>query len=258
VLGEFAVTADDIPLPLCSSGQRLVAFLAVHGRGQCVTRSSVAAALWADTPPQRAAARLRSVLWRLSRAVGHPMVRASGAGLALDPGVAVDLYQAEDEARSVTIAESHTERTAGYPVLATFRSDLLPTWPEDWLVLEREAFRQVRLHALEATSASLLRAGQFPAALDAALAAVQCEPLRESAHRSVIAVHLAEGNQAEALRQYQSFRRLLSAELGLPPSQAIRGLVAPLLGRPLDGPAGHGLPSQTRSGARTHDRSSRA
>uniref|UniRef100_UPI003873C577 BTAD domain-containing putative transcriptional regulator n=1 Tax=Actinoallomurus spadix TaxID=79912 RepID=UPI003873C577 len=57
---------------------------------------------------------------------------------------------------------------------------------------------------------------------------------RESAHRAVALVHLDEGNPAEALRQYEVYRRLLHAELGLPPSQRFRGLIAPLLGRPLD------------------------
>jgi DNA-binding SARP family transcriptional activator len=65
---------------------------------------------------------------------------------------------------------------------------------------------------------------------------VQAEPLRESAHRSVIAVHLAEGNHAEALRQYDGYRRLLASELGLRPSPVIRTMVGPLLGRPVDLP----------------------
>jgi DNA-binding SARP family transcriptional activator len=47
-------------------------------------------------------------------------------------------------------------------------------------------------------------------------------------------VHLAEGNAAEALRQYQTYRSLLADELGLGPSPALRRLVAPLLGRPVD------------------------
>ncbi|HYO40432.1 MAG TPA: bacterial transcriptional activator domain-containing protein [Nocardioidaceae bacterium] len=51
-----------------------------------------------------------------------------------------------------------------------------------------------------------------------------------------MAVHLAEGNPAEALRQFHVYRRLLAHELGLPPSAAIRELVRPLLGRPLENP----------------------
>jgi hypothetical protein len=47
-------------------------------------------------------------------------------------------------------------------------------------------------------------------------------------------VHIEEGNFAEALRQYDVFRRLLRTEPGLPASPHFRRLVAPLLGRPLD------------------------
>jgi DNA-binding SARP family transcriptional activator len=53
-------------------------------------------------------------------------------------------------------------------------------------------------------------------------------------------VHLAEGNHAEALRQYDGYRRLLATELGLPPSAEIRRMVAPLLGRPIDQLTGSG------------------
>lgn len=100
--------------------------------------------------------------------------------------------------------------------------------------MAQESHRQQRLHALERLSTLLRRAGRFPAALQAALAAVACEPLRESAHRRVVEVHLAEGNASEALRHYDAYRRLLAHDLGLAPSPAIRNLVGPLLGRPVD------------------------
>jgi DNA-binding SARP family transcriptional activator len=66
------------------------------------------------------------------------------------------------------------------------------------------------------------------------MAAVAADPLRESAHRRLALVHMDEGNFAEALRQYDVYRRLLRTELGLPPSPRFRRLVAPLLERPLD------------------------
>jgi DNA-binding SARP family transcriptional activator len=57
------------------------------------------------------------------------------------------------------------------------------------------------------------------------LAAVAAEPLRESAHRLLIQGHLAEGNLAEAVRQYDFYRTLLSRELGIEPSPTIKRLV---------------------------------
>jgi DNA-binding SARP family transcriptional activator len=77
-------------------------------------------------------------------------------------------------------------------------------------------------------------AGHLDAALAAGLAAVACDPLRESAHRRLAMIHMSEGNLAEVLRQYHVYRELVRSELGLPPSSQFRRLVAPLLGRPAD------------------------
>jgi DNA-binding SARP family transcriptional activator len=102
--------------------------------------------------------------------------------------------------------------------------DLLVGWYDDWVLLERERLRQLRLHALEVLSGQLLAAGNGPAAVEAALAAVAVEPLRESAHRAVIRAHLAEGNRAEALRQRDQLRHLLRLELGVKPSRLVTDL----------------------------------
>ena len=74
--------------------------------------------------------------------------------------------------------------------------ELLPHWYDDWVVIERERFRQLRLHALDALCESLAAAGRYAAAVEAGRASVAAEPLRESAHRLLIQAHLAEGNRA--------------------------------------------------------------
>ena len=95
--------------------------------------------------------------------------------------------------------------------------DLLPGWDDDWLLLERERVRQIHLHALEALSTRLRVSGRFGRAIEAALAAVAAEPLRESAHNALMAAHLGEGNIAEAHRQYRRYERILWDELRLSP-----------------------------------------
>jgi hypothetical protein len=102
--------------------------------------------------------------------------------------------------------------------------DLLVGWYEDWVLLERERLRQLRLHALEMLSGKLLAAGDASAAVEAGLATVAVEPLRESAHRAVIHAYLAEGNRAEALRQLARLRHLLRGELGVEPSTLVTDL----------------------------------
>ena len=56
-------------------------------------------------------------------------------------------------------------------------TDLLPYWYDDWVLVERERFRQLRLRALEAMCQQLTALGRFDQALEAGLAAVAGEPL---------------------------------------------------------------------------------
>ena len=72
---------------------------------------------------------------------------------------------------------------------AVLSDDILPEWSEEWLLSTREWFRQVRLHALEALCGRLCREARFGEALEAGLAAIACEPLRESSHRAVVRAH---------------------------------------------------------------------
>ena len=103
--------------------------------------------------------------------------------------------------------------------------DLLPDWDDEWVLLERERFRQIRLHALERSCELLMASGRLTEAIDAGLAALAAEPLRESAHRVLIRAHLAEGNRFEALRQFERYRDLMRSELGLAPSVEIADLI---------------------------------
>ena len=92
--------------------------------------------------------------------------------------------------------------------------DLLPDWYDDWVAVERERFRQLRVHALERLCDRLVEAERFGEAIEAGLAAMKSEPLRESAHRALVRAHLAEGNRSEALAQYRRFKALLPTSSG--------------------------------------------
>lgn len=105
---------------------------------------------------------------------------------------------------------------------------LAADWYDDWLVVERERLRELRARALERVCERLTALRSFCSAIEAGLAAVHTEPLRESAHRCLIGVYLAEGNQAEALRAYRAYRDLLHHELALEPSARMEELIGGL------------------------------
>jgi DNA-binding SARP family transcriptional activator len=221
MLGGFELVSAGEHVVVPTSAQRLLAFLALRERP--VRRSCVAGMLWLDSPEERAAANLRSALWRL-HCVGGEVVRAWASHLSLDASVVVDLREAERTAHRA-LDRTNTDLDLDVSALSL---DLLPDWYDDWVLFERERFRQLRLRALDAFCGRLADAGRLDGALEIALGAVVDDPLRESSHRAVVRVHLAEGNIAEALRQYRLCRRLLGEELGIEPSERMEELVRDL------------------------------
>ena len=197
--------------------RRLLALLAL--RHAPVPRPVAAALLWPTATERRAGACLRSSLWRLVKP-STPLVVVTDDTLALGPDVSVDFRQAYAFASTPG---------ASAEALTLLTADLLPGWWQLWVQTERDWWRQARLRALEALSERFRSCGDHLHAHQAALAAVQADPLRESAHRTLVELHLADGNPAQAVRQYESYRRRLRTELGLEPSHHIRDLVRPLL-----------------------------
>lgn len=127
--------------------------------------------------------------------------------------------------RAGRLLDDDTELQPDHCDPAVLTGDLLPDWDEDWIIFERERLRQLRIHALESLCRKLSVAGHAGRAVDAGLAAVAAEPLRESAQRVLIAAHLHEGNVSEARRQYHHYRELVRDNLGIEPSEALRALV---------------------------------
>jgi DNA-binding SARP family transcriptional activator len=220
LLGAFSVSIDHSSVTLPSNAQRVLGFLAVSGLEQ--RRDTVATHLWPEASPDRAMSNLRTALWRVRRA--HPaIVRAKRDSVRLEDGVAVDYDLLTTMARQI-IADGSDESVIGLtPDLLEI--ELLPGWDEEWLLLDRERYRQLRIHALETLSGLLTAKGLFGEAIDVACAAIRVEPLHESAHAALIAAHMAEGNRTEAIRHFRNYSRLLADETGLAPSPRLEQLL---------------------------------
>jgi DNA-binding SARP family transcriptional activator len=221
LLGGFRLRIEEEVVPLPMNAQRLVSFLALHDQPQL--RSFVGGSLWGGSTEQHAGGSLRSALWRL-RAATYPLVSLTSDHIELAPTVAVDLREGEALAHRVLDPSEDLDDVAAVNEVM-LSTDLLPDWTEDWVLMKRESYHQLRLRALEALCRRLSAKGRFGQAVQAGVAAVSGEPLRESARLALIEAHLAERNVAAALREYESFRRLLHEELGLEPSDDMRALV---------------------------------
>ena len=146
--------------------------------------------------------------------------------LSLTSDIAIDVRDLTTMARRALESSEPDARLAAAIVSC---DDVLVDWSEDWVVVERERFRQLRLHTLERLCGELALQGDFGRAIELGLRAVSTEPLRESAQRQLIRVYLAEGNDVDALRQFHAHRGLDQCRLGSEPSDEMvafqRGLI---------------------------------
>jgi DNA-binding SARP family transcriptional activator len=223
LMGGFELCCSGEAVSLALGAQRVLAFLGLHDIPQM--RTYVGEALWPESGRHRASANLRSAMWRI-RQTDHHLLEASSSQLKLTSAVKVDVQQ--DRALARRLLDRSVECVSGDlgpSAMAALSLELLPDWFDEWLPVERERWNQLRLHALEALAERLLAARKYSQAVEAALAAISVEPLRESAHRLLMRVHAAEGNPSEALSQYQRYRRLLHRELHVVPTDQMESLI---------------------------------
>ncbi|MFC0505798.1 AfsR/SARP family transcriptional regulator [Micromonospora costi] len=218
LLGGFALLHDRTPVVVPRGLQRVIALI---GLRPGATRCQLAGLLWPDAPEERALSSLRTALWRLRQDPCCPLATNTDT-VRLDPAVWLDVDELVGTATRVR--EGACPRAAA-GALAAGRHDLLPGWYDDWVLLERERLRQLRLHMLEQVAGQHLAAGRHGEALEAALEAMAAEPLRETPHRLVVRIHLAEGNAFEAVHAFYVYRDLLRRELRLEPSPAMCALL---------------------------------
>ena len=216
LLDGFALTMGGRELVVPRAQQRLLALVALR---RDTNRNTAVGLLWPEGNETKALASLRTALWRLQQ-LPVPTVRVGGDAICLDPELCLDVRELVEMS---TLARQGSSDLP--PSLLLGPHELLPGWYDEWVLVERERLRQLYLHTVEGFAASCLRAGRHGDALEAALAAVRADPLRESPYRLAIEVHLAEGNVAEAVSTYQHYRGLLDRELGVAPSPVIRRLI---------------------------------
>jgi DNA-binding SARP family transcriptional activator len=202
-LGVFPMVRVTLP------ARRILAYLALQESP--VSRASASAQLWPDQPEAQGRANLRRGLWQLPRG----WVNASGDDLVLM--AESDLLAARRVAAraldggALTLAE-----------ITLLSSDILPGWHDEWVVSAQDAFRLLRVQALEAACRTMAASGHHALATQSGLAALAAEPMRESAAEALIEAHLAQRNRYEAAQCFHALAQRLHDELGVAPDPALR------------------------------------
>ncbi|MFL5805545.1 MAG: BTAD domain-containing putative transcriptional regulator [Roseiflexaceae bacterium] len=136
--------------------QALLAYLVLQ-RGAPHLRQHLAFRLWPDSTEAQAQANLRTLLHRLRRALPNAAcflhVDAQTVQWRGDAPCTVDVADFE---RALALAAQAQQdenqravRVALTEAVERYHGDLLPSWYEDWVLVERERLHQAFLTALE-------------------------------------------------------------------------------------------------------------
>jgi DNA-binding SARP family transcriptional activator len=225
LLGGFRLVMNHDEVSVGLAGQRLLSLLACLGRP--ASRARIALVLWPDTTEARAQANLRTALHRVQRGCAG-ILHTTSTHLGLNESVRVDMMAIRTVATDllgIGAATHPPEALLGRALRMNLYDDLLPEWDDDWLRDDQYRHRHLRLDTLEVLAQRLAGSGRHREAFHLALAAVQADPLRDSAHETLIRSCLARGNRNDAMEHYSTYRRILKDELGLDPAPAIDNLL---------------------------------
>lgn len=220
LLGRFAALRDEAEVASASFGGRkvrtLVKVLATR-QGRFVNNDLLAEALWPDRLPADPVANLQVLVNRARHALGEARAIVTGQGGYLLAGPPACRVDAEDFLAAAAHLPGSSARLR--EVLSWWAGEPLPEeLYEDWAQGYRLRLLRARQLVLEAAARLALEEDDPARAVELAAAAVEAEPLRESAAVLLVRALWDCGDGAAALTAYDEFRRGLADELGVDPS----------------------------------------
>jgi len=235
LLGPLEVVEDGRSLPLGSRKQRALLALFLLHADEALPRDRLIEELWQGSPPPAADATLRSYLSRLRSTLGAGRLQTRTTGYAL----ALRSEELDVARCARLVAEGRGALETGLPEEAAEKlREALRLWRGPPLAdFSYESFAQgeiarldeLRLVALEARVDAELALGLHTSLVGELEQLVADHPLREHLRGQLMLALYRSGRQADALERYQEARRLLTEELGLDPSEALKDLQRAIL-----------------------------
>ncbi len=241
LFGQFAAswrdrsaTVQEIHLP--RSTQSLLVYLLLNRR-QLVSREVLVDLFWGNSPPEQARSCLSTTIWRLRRSLQTPGGAGSGyllstpegevgfnpasehwLDVAVFEGVLTRLCTQEEDAITPALARE------AEAALALYTGDLLEGYYADWALRERERLRLLYIRGLRRLMGWYKEAGNLEASILCGQRILEKDLLREEIHRELMRLYAANGQRAQAVRQYQICRQALQRELEMEPMEETRRL----------------------------------
>jgi len=216
---------------------KLLSLLALSKRGRMM-REDLADALWPDDFYDATRLRLRQEVFRLKKALeSHgSLITSSAEEIGLESSDITTDLQMLQTALAIPVGDPR-RRPALAAAIEETRGPFLRGWDDIWVIAERGAAEELRLHAITALGEALLADALPDQALDVVSEAVKEYPTNEGLRMIAVQAHAVGGSLAAAVNEFQQFKRVL-AEQGKEPTAAAQDIASNIqsLGFPLSLP----------------------
>lgn len=216
--------------------QALLAYLLLE-RHRSHSRDVLVGLFWGDQPDESARGCLNTALWRLRRVL-EPAGVPRGTYVANTAHREIGFNRASDHWLDVAVFEEHAKRVLDRPAgaaadadlerlegaLALYTGDLLEGVYSDWALCERERLRLLYLKSLTRLMRYHGERNAHEKSLTFGERILHLDPLREEIHREMMRLYAACGQRSQALRQFETCRRVLAAELDVAPMEETKAV----------------------------------
>jgi SARP family transcriptional regulator, regulator of embCAB operon len=262
LLGPLEVEYGRTPVRLGPAGQRALLARLLLDANRTVAVERLVDDLWGHDMPPTAFKMVQIHVSRLRKVLpdGVLVTHAPGYALEIAPE-ALDLVRFDRlrEQGRAALARGSAAEAAHYlrDALALWRGPALAEFGEPFAALEGRRLEELRVACLEDRIDADLALGGHAPLIGELAALVAHHPLRERLQRQLMLALYRSGRQAEALAGYRRVRQMLSSELGIEPSPALRELERrmlqqdPALDGAAAGPSRHRKAAGERSARRT-------
>jgi DNA-binding SARP family transcriptional activator len=229
LLGPLELDDGRAPLDLGGPGQRALLARLLLDANRTVALIRLVDDLWGDDVPATAAKMVQIHVSRLRKVLpaGMLVTRSPGYALQIAPA-ALDVVQFEtlrEHGRAALVRGSAAQAAPCLrDALALWRGPALAEFDEPFAAIEAGRLEELRLACLEDRIDADLALGAHARLTGELVALIAHHPLRERLRRQLLLALYRSGRQADALASYRQFRHMLSAELGIEPSPALREL----------------------------------
>jgi predicted ATPase/DNA-binding SARP family transcriptional activator len=235
LLGACQIKRLDSPVRLPTrKTQSLLAYLALHPWEH--SREKLAALFWGDSTDEEARHSLRMALSTLRGQLGDDLLLADRETVQLNPanGAWVDAVEFEARATHV-LAQSPPD--PGAVDLDLYQGDLLPDFYDDWVIDQRERYRQLYVDLLLHLAQHWRTQGEYRRVIDLANRVLTLDRANEAAHRHLMFAFFTLRDRNAALKQYEACVFSLRDELAVDPSPETLALYTHIKTAPLPGAA---------------------